>query len=69
MRAVDKIGLTKEAFFALYKKYGGFDEEFNRNHPSYRNGESFTSFLNSGSEKLIDEESKLVESIINIGEL
>ena len=45
MRAIDKIGLTKEVFKAMYKEYGGFNDQFNKNHPEHGKEESFLSFL------------------------
>lgn len=67
MRAIDKIGLTKEAFKAIYKEYGGFNDQFNKNHPEHGKEESFLSFLKDGSESLVKEETDLVVDIINRG--
>ena len=67
MRAIEKIGLTKEAFKAMYEEYGGFNNHFNKNHPEHGKEESFLSFLIDGSKSLADEETELVVDIINRG--
>ena len=53
MRAIEKIGLTKEVFKAMYEEYG--------------KEETFLSFLKNGSESLVNEETELVVDIINKG--
>lgn len=68
MRAIEQIGLTKEAFKELYEQYNGFDDQFNKNHPTYNSDESFMQFLSAGSRKLISEDKDLVKDIIKAEE-
>ena len=67
MRAIEKIGLTKEVFKAMYEEYGGFNSQLNKNHPEHGKEETFLSFLKNGSESLVNEETELVVDIINKG--
>lgn len=65
MKAIEKIGLTKDAFKDLYESFDGFNDQFNKNHPSYEGCESFMSFLSMGCDKLINENKAVVDDIVN----
>lgn len=67
MRAIEKIGITQEVFRTIYEEYGGFNSQFNKNHPEHGKEETFLSFLKNGSRSLADDESELVTDIINRG--
>lgn len=65
MRAIEEMGWTKEKFRKLYEEQGGFNKEFNKNHPEHAEGETFLSFVSSGSEKLIRDHKDLVVNIVD----
>lgn len=67
MRTIEALGITEEVFKKMYDEYSGFNNTFNRNHPSYDEGEEFLTFLNAGSRKLVDENADLVVDIIQRG--
>lgn len=68
MKAIERLGITKEKFHTVFEEKQGFNSEFNRNHPSYESGESCLSFMKSGACKLIAENGDVVNDIItNIG--
>ncbi|MBR2431093.1 hypothetical protein IKB17_06505 [bacterium] len=68
MKAIERLGITKEKFHAVFEEKKGFNSEFNKNHPSYDSGESCLSFMKSGADKLISENGSVVLDIItNIG--
>lgn len=67
MRTIETLGITEEVFKKMYDEYSGFNNTFNRNHPSYGEGEEFLTFLNAGSRKLVDENADLVVDIIQRG--
>lgn len=64
MRTIEALGITEEVFKKMYDEYSGFNNTFNRNHPSYDEGEGFLTFLNAGSKKLVKENTDLVVDII-----
>ena len=53
-------GIAKEEFHKLYIENNGFNEEFNKNHPAYKNNEDFFDFSLSGAQSLTKEELALV---------
>lgn len=67
MRVIEKLGLTREKFKIIYDENGGFNNQFNKNHPTYGIGEKFLSFLNAGSKHLAESETELIKDIINRG--
>lgn len=67
MRTIEAMGITEEVFEKMYNEYSGFNNIFNKNHPSYDEGEEFLNFLNAGSRKLVDENADLVVDIIQRG--
>lgn len=67
MRTIEALGITEEEFKKMYDEYNGFNDTFNKNHPSYGQGEDFLIFLKEGSEKLINENRDLVVDIIQKG--
>lgn len=67
MRAIEKLGLTRESFGKMYDEYEGFNSQFNKNHPEHDQEETFFAFLKKGSESLVNEEAELVVDIINRG--
>lgn len=67
MRAIEKTGLTREAFKTMYEEYNGFNSQANKKHLEHGEEESFLSFLIDGSKCLANEETDLVVDIINGG--
>lgn len=67
MRTIEALGITKEEFKKMYDEHSGFNNTFNRNHPSCSEEENFFDFLNSGSKKLVEEHADLVRDIIQKG--
>lgn len=67
MRTIEALGITEEVFKKMYQEYSGFDNTFNKNHPSHDEGEEFLNFLNAGSKKLVNENVDLVVDIIQRG--
>lgn len=65
MSAMERLGITREAFKAMYDEYNGFNDNFNKNHPEHNKGETYLTFLKNGSLSLVDKEPELVEDIIN----
>ena len=64
MRTIEALGLTKEEFKKMYEDCNGFNNTFNKNHPSYGQDESYLAFLKAGSEKIVTENAELVKDII-----
>lgn len=67
MRAIEAMGITKEVFKEMYNEYSGFNNTFNKNHPSYGENENFLDFLNAGSQLLVKENADLVADIMQRG--
>ena len=63
MDIMEEIGLTKEEFDRLYELNGGFNMQFNTNHPLREEGESVYSYLQKGAESLVSENADLVASV------
>lgn len=67
IRAIEKLGLTREAFKELYDEFDGFNSQFNKNHPEHGKEETFLTFLRNGSISLVADEGDLVTDIISRG--
>lgn len=63
-KAITELGITKEMFDALYAETNGFDNCFNKNHPSYTGDESFGQFLMNGVDLLSSAHEDIIKSII-----
>lgn len=50
------VVISKEDFEKLYEKEHGFNDEVNRNHPSYEQNEDFFSFALVWAQKLTKDE-------------
>ena len=64
MDSLEKFGISKKSFLQLYEKSYGFNHSFNKNHPICAQGETFFTFLNSGSSKLCRENPNTVKNIL-----
>ena len=64
-KAIEELGITRELFEALYIENEGFDNCFNKNHPSYNGDESYEQFLMSGVKLLSAEHEDMVKNIVN----
>ncbi len=64
-KAIEEFGITRELFENLYKENKGFDNSFNKNHPSYSGDESFEQFLMNGVDLLIKEHEDIIKSIVD----
>lgn len=64
MRTIEALGLSKEEFKKMYDDHNGFNNTFNKNHPSYGQDENYLAFLKTGSEKIVNENAELVKDII-----
>ncbi len=65
MKAIERLGITRENFHDTYEEKQGFNSEFNKNHPSYECGESCLSFIKSGGKKLINENPDIIADILS----
>ena len=52
MRAIERLGITKDIFKKMYEDNKGFNHRFNRNHPSHSEGEDFYSYINAGNRQI-----------------
>ena len=61
---MEELGITPEVFKKMYDENNGFNNQFNKNHPSHSENETFLSFLLQGSERLVKENESIVLDII-----
>ncbi len=55
---------SEEEFFELYKLSNGFKDDFSSNKPVRPEGETFTQFMDKGSEALIRDHKNLLEYLL-----
>ena len=65
MKAIERLGITRESFHSTFEEKNGFNSEFNRNHPGYEKDESYLSFVNCGVDKLLIENDDVVDDIVS----
>lgn len=65
MKAIERLGITKESFHEIYEAKNGFNSEFNKNHPGYEKDESCLTFMNCGVDTLLVENEDIVNDIIS----
>ena len=64
-KAIEELGITRELFESLYIENEGFDNCFNKNHPSYSGDESYGQFLMSGVTLLSAEHEDIIKNIVD----
>lgn len=67
MSAIEELGLSKEQFDLLYDQHGGFNQWFNKNHPTYESNGTVYSVLKNGADKLVEENRDVVDAITKVG--
>ncbi len=55
---------SDEEFHALYEISKGFNDDLNKNHRVRENNETFSAFIDEGSDALIEEHPILVKQLI-----
>lgn len=60
----DEMFYTEEKFEVLYRISSGFNDDINSNHRSRDEEERFSSFVDAGSDALIQEHPDLVAGLI-----